>query len=195
MATTGARKLETIRADARKLLRQYERAEEHARTPLLKQLAGLLVEGRSHFLTDDGTPDWRGKTYQYRVWAGEVYADIVTGDELKSLQAAVRYHVSAALRERLTEDELDELGLIKATARERSHDRRVQREAVLSAITSRDMAGGALLALTAANDLLRRVDVTELDDLSPEAVPVALGAVQSLESAARRWRRRLETRG
>ena len=52
-----------------------------------------------------------------------------------------------------------------------------------------------MLALSAALDLLRRVEVSELDELTDDAAAVALASVRDLERRARSWRRRLEARG
>lgn len=53
--------------------------------------ADVMVEAREHFLTDDGEPDWRGATYAYRMWVGDVYSRSGVTSERAKVLGAVRY--------------------------------------------------------------------------------------------------------
>src|SRR5690606_21767333 len=129
---------------------------------------------REQFTRPDGSPDWNGRSHAYRLRIRDLYSRAgITGEEMTSLQAAVRYHVSAVLRDRLDEDTLKEYGLISKTARERSRDRHHERSAILRALQSGGIAGGALLAISAARTSLDRLHIEQLDDLAPSELEVA----------------------
>lgn len=184
--------LDKLRADLVSTLRRYRNAEGEARTPLLRQTAGLLVSAREHFLMEDGTPDINGRTYAYRKWAGSVYSDAgISGESLTSTKAAVRYHVSNVLRDRLTPEELKERGLLPQGGREQAADRRAARTAVLNALSSRDLQGGAMLAVSAAWTVLSKVDGADLDELPPEARRTADAALADAERIIKQLRKRI----
>lgn len=186
------RALTDCRDEALTLLKAYRRTPAEGRTPLLRSLAGVLVAAREHFSRDDGTPDWKGRTYAYRTWVREVYGDAgFPTDELPTVQAAVRYHIGAALRERLDDDTLREYGLIERSPRERSQDRRAEKSALLSAFSAREHNGGALLALSAAYHLIERLQVEDLDSLGDREAGVAEETLADLERRVRQFRRRL----
>ena len=184
--------LSALRAELVQTLSDASRATDETRTPLLRTAAGLLVSAREFFKNDKGEADWNGRTYAYRQWARDVYSDAgIVGEELPATQAAVRYHVSNVLRERLDEDELANRGLLKQGGRERRNERRRQQDAVLSALTSRDLQGGAMLAVSAAWTVLSKVDGKDLDDLSPEARKTADAALADAERIIGQLRDRL----
>lgn len=163
------------------LLKKYARISEEQRTPLLRDLAEALVDARAHFERPDGSPDWKGRTYAYRVFVRDLYADAgVVRDEQASLQAAVRYHVGAVLRERLDDETLAEYDLIPRSPKERSADRRESKAALLSALTSRDLHGGALLAITTAYTLLSKIGAEAMDDLDQRSADVAHATLEDL---------------
>lgn len=100
-------------------------ASDATRTELLKEAARNFINARAHFFTREGEPDWLGRTYAYRTWVREVMsAAHVPGNEVSSLQAAIRYHSGNLLRERLDGDEIEDLGLRKESPRERSIEKR-----------------------------------------------------------------------
>jgi hypothetical protein len=170
----------------------YSKSEAEARTPITRALADTLVEARSHFADSDGNTDWRGKTYPYRQWVREIFDDAnLRGEDSKRVQSAIRYHVGSSLRARLGEEEAERLGLIPQSPRERSGERRQQRSAVLNALSGRDVAGGALLALTAVSAILQRIEAEEVAGLKGSEREVAEATLKDLERRVRALRRAL----
>lgn len=187
--------LSTLRANARNLLKRYLRADETERTPILRAIAECFVDAREHFERPDGSPDWKGRTHAYRMWVRDTVTDAgVPKEEHATVQSAVRYHVGNVLRERLDEETREEYGLIQRSPRERSADRRESRTAILQALTSRDLSGGALMSLTAAHAVLNKVEPKDLDELEGHALTVADAALTELERKVRALRRRLASR-
>jgi hypothetical protein len=177
------------------LLKEYLRADEEERTRLLRQIAESLVDARSMFLRHDGTPDWKGRTHPYRVWVRDAFADAgVRAEEQPTIQAAIRYHVSSVLRERLDDETLADYGLIPKSMKERSADRRQEKDALLKALTARDVGGGALMAIATANRVLAQVDTILIDGISPEEARVADQWLAEIERRVRQLRRRLAKR-
>lgn len=185
--------LTALKKRAHRLLLDYAKTEAEARTPITRALAETLVDARAHFQDAEGETDWSGKTYPYRVWVREVFDDAhLTGEEAKRVQSAIRYHVGSVLRDRLDEDERERLGLIPESPRERSQDRRQQRNAVLNALSGRDVAGGALLALTAISAILQRLDADEVAGLRGTEREVAVATLKDLDRRLRALRRVLQ---
>lgn len=177
------------------LLKRYRKASEEQRTRLLRELAGALVDAREHFQRPDGSPDWKGRSYPYRVFVREAYTDAgIPKDEQPTVQAAVRYHVGAVLRERLDDDTLADYDLIPRSPRERSQDRRESRSALLSALTARDLDGGALLALTTAYTLVARVEPKGLDGLDERTADVVAATLADLARRVNALQDRLAAR-
>lgn len=148
-----------LRERATDLLREYKGAHQDDKTGLARAIAETFVDIREHFVNDEtGNPDWRGKTYPYRQMIGEIFSGAnVPKDDASKIQAALRYHVGNVLRDRLSEDELDDLGLRAETPRRRSQQRRESRTALLYAATTQAEGVtpvGALRALHAASALL-----------------------------------------
>jgi hypothetical protein len=167
------RSIAALRDEAADLLRRYTRAEKDAdRTPLLRRVAEVFVDLRGHFYDDDGVQDWRGRTYPYRQVIGDAYGLAnVPKDELSTVQAAVRYHVSNVLRERLSADDLEALGLRPSSARERSVEKRERQSALLSAFRNGPAPSeglDVLRALAAAHALLSRIPAGSLRDLTDQ---------------------------
>jgi hypothetical protein len=165
-----SRSLETLRDEAASALRDYSHSDESGRTDCLRKVAALLVEAREHFYTADGTVDWRGRTYAYRQLVGEAFAGAdLPADDVSSVQAAVRYHVSAVLRTRLDAQTLESLGLVKASARARSTAKRSRQSAILSIAS-----GGAAFedaesierALAAVTGILGRIPSSAVKGLT-----------------------------
>lgn len=182
--------------EATRLLKRYLDAPEEERTPLLRALAEILVGIRERFLREDGSPDWNGRTHPYRAWVREVYSGAnVPADDRATIQSAIRYHVGAVLRERLDEETLGAYGLLAQTPRERSLGRRQTRSAMLSALTARDVAGGALPALLTALRLLTTVKPDEVANLPASQYAVADETLADLERRVRGLRRRIGNAG
>jgi hypothetical protein len=122
--------LTTLRAHLIQLLRRYQVTDPDGRTAILRELAEDLVSVRSHFGRADGSPDWKGGSHPYRVFVRDLFGEAdVSKSQQAGIQAAIRYHVGAVLRQRLDADALAEYGLIPQTPRQRSADRRHARTA------------------------------------------------------------------
>lgn len=189
---TTTRAVKTARAKILKDLRRYLDAPEEERTPILRSVAETFIGARETFLRPDGTPDWNGRTHAYRAWVREIYGDLnVSKEDRATIQAAIRYHVGAALRKRLDDETLADYGLIQESPRERSKDRRDNRSALLSALTAREVAGGALIALSTAFTVLSKVDPAEIVALPERERAVAEDTLSDLEKRVRSIRRRV----
>jgi len=129
----ATRSLSDIQHDATTAITTSLRTLDTDRTPYLKDAAGALVEAREHFFTRSGEPDWLGRTYAYRTWVREVMSKAhVPGDEVTNLQAAIRYHAGNVLREKLTTDAIEALGLKRQSPTERSREYRERTAATLN---------------------------------------------------------------
>ena len=101
-------------------------------TDALQTAARLLIDLRAKFVDSKGRPDYTGASFAYRNLVAKAYTDAgVAGDDKKRMMSAVRYHVSNALRDVLTDDELRDYGLIKESSIERQRGDRAKRAARL----------------------------------------------------------------
>lgn len=163
--------------EAARIVREYQK---HPRTPLLKELAPVIVELRSHFTLKDGRPDWSGRSPEYRQCMSDIFAKArVPADDLDRLQSALRYHVGNILRDRATKDELLSVGLTTVKPKERIQNTRDALQAMKQTSAPRyDVA-----RLTAyAQALLEYIDdrvVARLDPDRAEASRLALEAIHS----------------
>ena len=108
------------------------RADGEYDTDALQIAARLLIDLRAKFVDSKGRPDFKGTSFAYRNIVAKAYTDAgVTSDEKKRMMSAVRYHVSNALREVLTDDELRDYGLIKESSIQRQRGDRAKRAARL----------------------------------------------------------------
>lgn len=185
--------------EAIRLLRRYERADGAERTKILRRVAEIFVDLRGSFFDDDGLPDWRGKTWAYKSAVGEVFGEsgIERGD-WPTLQASIRYHVSAVLRERLSAEDLEAIGLRSVSARERSIEKRERQSAILNAARGNarlETPHDALRALTAAYALLRRIADNAVADLDAEGKKAARGTLDDLGGEVDRLGRASRRRG
>jgi hypothetical protein len=195
--------LADLRDSTAQVLRRLSGATEDTRTEILREAARLLVDARAHFFDAQGETDWRGRTYAYRRFVGEVFsAGNVPRDEIPTVQAAIRYHIGNALRERLSAEELTAIGLRPEGPRERSIEKRRNASAlagVLQGGAVLDDVDDALRALSAVSSALVRIPPSLFSRATNaerrEAVE-ALGAIEdlagSLKSDAERQRRRPE---
>lgn len=130
-------------------------SSDSVRTDLLREAAQLFIDAREHFYTKDGEPDWLGRTHAYRLWVREIMSGAnVPGDEITSLQAAIRYHSGNMLREKLDDDTLADLGLKKSSPRERSVEKRERTSGTLNLF-----GGGA--EITDPEDIIRACSLIE----------------------------------
>lgn len=132
----ATRSLSTITDDATAAISAALTEPDTQRTENLKAAAHSLVDGREHFFTREGEPDWLGRTYAYRTWVREIMSKAhVPADEVTNLQAAIRYHTGNVLRDRLEDDVIASLGLKKQSPRERSVEQRERAAETLNFFT------------------------------------------------------------
>lgn len=176
-------------------LRRYYSGPESERTECLRETAAAFVDARQHFFTREGTPDWLGRTYAYRSWVREAMgAANVPGDDLPTIQSAIRYHTGNALRAQLDEDQMDALGLKHSSPRERSVEKRERNSGTLALF-----GGGAPISdpedvLTAAalvETFTRRIRFADMDASGRRQVAAALADLGArLDAVAEEARRR-----
>lgn len=95
----------------------------------LREAAVLLVDLRE--LLDD----WRGRGGEYRAAVAEAYSRAnVPPDDMHRFQNAVRHHTSRELRDRLTDAEMEEYGLVRGTYSERKKTVQHAKSAALAAV-------------------------------------------------------------
>ncbi|WVX87946.1 hypothetical protein SEA_SNEK_26 [Arthrobacter phage Snek] len=125
--------LPDIQKAASEALSSARSATDSRRTELLRDTARYFIDAREHFFTREGEPGWLGRTHAYRTWVREVMSSAnIPGDEVTSLQAAIRYHSGNVLRDRLDGDTIDDLGLRKESPRERSVEKRERTSGTLN---------------------------------------------------------------
>lgn len=103
-------------------------------TVLLREVARNMVEARAQFTQSDGTPDWKGRSGDYRKWFGEALSEAGVEDR-HGLQSALRYHTGLLLRERLRAEELVEFGFTDRSPRDQINDRRADMARVYALVT------------------------------------------------------------
>ena len=162
-------------------------ADEPDRTPLLRKVAELIAEERSHHLREDGTPDWTGRTHTYREAIRKIYDDAgYSRSEASSLQSTLRYHVGSAVRRRVEPEAAEDLGLLPESPRERS--RAYQR----SLRQIQDEIGSSLLTLGAVHLVLQRIDPAALADLPQRERDVATVTLADIQRRSRELRDAVE---
>lgn len=157
-------------AAATDAVRHYLASPDDQKTGALRTAAEALVNLRSLYLDDDGSPDWGGKTWPYRKTVTEIYDDAgVSAAQRERVRSAIGYHVSALLRERLNEEQLAEIGLRPISARGRSAEKREKQSAMLSVLRGGPVmttTEEVLQALTAGRALLARIPSAAVVDAS-----------------------------
>lgn len=156
-----------LKSQLAETLREYSRSENGNRTRLLRRAAEITVELRSCF-DYEGRPDWRGRTYAYRIAMSEAFGQAgVTPSETKRLRDALAWHVGEALRATLSAEEIADLGLRDARPRERSAERHDRERAVLnSAVPKR--YDSSLKVIAGATAAVGAVKAAAVDKLSQE---------------------------
>lgn len=173
------------------LLRRYLAAPEKERTPVVRAIAEVLVEVRGSFRRPDNSPDWRGRTNAYQAWIAEAYGEAgIPADKRASLQSLVGYHLGSALRKQLDAETLEEYGLAPETPKDRSNNRRRRHEEVVKALTSGELTGGAVMAITAALTVLKKATPRALDELDAPTRRVAIETLADIEQLAAVMHRR-----
>lgn len=168
-------------------LQRYARVEEpYRKTQNLKEVAVWLVELRSMFLNDEGEPDWRGQTYDYRQAVTEIYGLAnIPSDERESVSAAIRYHVGNELRDRLDESEITSIGLRAVSPKGRSNERRRRQSRILARVKGAERLDAVQLLASAA---------AIVDEIDPGSIQNAtLRERKSIEKFMRRLRKDLDS--
>ncbi|MFI7069536.1 hypothetical protein [Micromonospora sediminicola] len=160
-------------ADLVKALRALKRVGDNRerRTELYRAIANASVDLREHFLTENGEPDWAGKSWGYREYLRERYSEAgYTRDEARPVQSSVRYHVSIRVRERLTPEEVEDLGLRAENITERVRGDRATRSALFSSLTAApDDNPDIGRALAGAFVVLQRISPRDVAGLQGQA--------------------------
>lgn len=178
-------------------LRQYV-SDGLRGTASLREAADAAVEAREHFFTAEGEPDWLGRTHAYRNWSRETFSKAgIQASDLTKVQNSVRYHVSASLRERLSDEAREDLGLRPLTARERSAERHGKNTEVLSIFGG----GGAIQdAATIARGLrlmdaaLHRMDTEALGRKHSPDLEAVLAGLDNVAAAVAELRAAIDAR-
>ncbi|WNO26045.1 hypothetical protein SEA_WILDWEST_26 [Arthrobacter phage Wildwest] len=150
-------------------------ASDSERTDLLRDVARLFIDARAHFFTREGEPDWLGRTYAYRTWVRSVMSEAhVPGDEVTTLQAAIRYHSGNVIRDRLDDDAIADLGLRKESPKERS-------------VVKRERSSGTLNLFGGGAELATAEEIVQLCELAGRALArVNVSAIAKLPAKERR---------
>lgn len=115
---------QALQDDAIRALRRIPQAPESMHPDLYRDAAQALVKLRALHTTRDGRPDWRGQSWDYRQRVNDIYnAAGLPSTPNHPIKSALRYHLGNALRESLSEDELQDAGLHITTPRDRQYAR------------------------------------------------------------------------
>lgn len=170
-------KPDALRGRAIRALRKYRDAEpgDPARTDRLKDAAAALVDLREYFTTSTGEPDWLGATHAYKLAVRDVYSEAgMTHDEQVSTSGAVRYHAGNYLRAKLSEEEIEGLGLRRPGPRERHVERRSTNSQLLHALRS------SARAMRATAEALRQEDGTTPGEEAVRSLAVAATVLEGI---------------
>lgn len=108
------RSKDALGAEVVRLLRKVRNVggDREQKTVIFRQIAKAAVDLREHFLTPESAPDWAGRTGAYRDYIRDLYREAgLSAEETNTIQSAVRYHAGNLVRERLSEPDLQDLGL------------------------------------------------------------------------------------
>ncbi|BCJ41689.1 hypothetical protein GCM10010168_53130 [Actinoplanes ianthinogenes] len=199
MTHSTMRQLDAVKDELREELKKLRLADgKDQRSPILKRVAHLVLELRQHFLTPEGEPDWAGTNGTYRLAMRELYSDAAFPPELiNSTQSAVRYHLSTIQRETLTEEQLDDAGLQKASLRERGHERDKQRSSLVQAAKKLNVPGttDTLRGLIAAQVIVDQTTEKSLISLDTVQQNQAIEALDKLAARVAELRELLAGQG
>jgi len=152
----------------------YLRGAAHERTGALKAAANAMVDARLSMTTAGGDPDYLGRGSAYRAWVGAALdASPLPRARRESFLAAVRHHVSTALRERVPEEQLRDRGVATEDAVTRARERRATgAPSMFASVAAIDGVTRAIANLTA-------------EEITPD-VRAALAALETAVQAARK---------
>ena len=188
---TPTRNIEALKNRASDLARKADRTEDkYERAEAIKELSVLLLQLRAEFTTEDGKTDWTGRTYAYRSAVRELFAmSGVPRERTIKMQALTRYHIGNLLRDQLDPEQLADLGLIVESPNERSNEKRRERMGVVRAVRGQDQDIEPELALSAAEQLLRRLRPSVLEDMEPDEVADLKDSLVEIEHQLERLRK------
>lgn len=169
MATKTRAELEAEAVRVLRAIRALSPDDRDRRTILIRDLARTLVDLREHFFTESGDPDWGARTWEYRQSVRDIYGSAnIPHDDAQRIQATTRYHVGNVLRERLSPDQLADLGLGEAAPRERIRKAHEVRSALIVAAEASAPRGAdpdVMRALLGAQVLLDRITPERVAEL------------------------------
>ncbi|MFD6638341.1 hypothetical protein ACFWDN_21270 [Micromonospora chalcea] len=190
-ATTGlvmSATKEDLGAGLVRVLRALRRVGDNRerRTELYRTIANASVDLREHFLTPEGNPDWAGRTWAYREYVRERYSEAgYSREEARPVQTSVRYHVSVRVRERLTPEEVEDLGLRAENITERMCDHRAAKSALFESLTpSADDNPDVGRAIAGAYVVLQRLSTADVGALRGQARENARAVLARLRERA-----------
>ena len=163
--------LSQIQDNAVAALKRWLNGPEDRKTENLRTTAGCFVSAREHFLTPAGEPDWLGRSHAYRHWVRETMTRAgVPADRTSGTLTSIRYHAGNALRERLDEATLSDLGLLSTSPLKRAQAHNADKSEMLKVldggrVTSPRLALGALETVAS---ILRRIDLPSIDGADEE---------------------------
>jgi len=150
----------------------YLRGAAHERTGALKAAANAMVDARLSMTTAGGDPDYLGRGSAYRAWVGAALdASPLPRARRESFLAAVRHHVSTALRERVPEEQLRDRGVATEDAVTRARERRA--------------APSMFGSVAAIDGVTRAIANLSAEEITPD-VRAALAALETAVQAARK---------
>lgn len=191
---TGTRARDDLGADLVKALKALRRVGEdrERRTQLYREIARATVDLREHFLSPEGAPDWAGRTWAYREYVREQYSRAgYSRDEARPVQTSVRYHVSTRVREQLSAEELEDLGLRAEDITARMRESRELKSALLASLDppNNNDSPDVKRALAGAYLVLRRIPIAEVGALrgaAREQARTILGQIAETVTTLRR---------
>lgn len=123
-------------------MQDFDESNPETRTEKLRRLAKLMIEIRAHFEDSHGRgPDWLGRSKEYRLIVSELFDKLGLSVNTKS---RLRYHLNSAIRDRLTEEELDAYGLREASVKDRARHRIKSSRAIRPAMTTNGLGESAV---------------------------------------------------
>lgn len=183
-----------LRREAVRVLRRIPTLHDGELTEATKRMAEIIVDIRSHFDTDNGRTDWRGRSYLYRQEIADIYAEAgVPPGDAPRIRQAIAYHVSNVLRERLDDATLKEYGLRSESARTRSRLQRAERTDLVHLARGSSRAD-AVQALHVTLTILRKIDPLALPNLAEKDRRDAAAAAREIEQLSRSLSRALAPR-
>jgi hypothetical protein len=119
--TQGARRMSSKpKGELVRVLKKLMAADRDDREPYYRAAADRIVALRETFRRPDGLPDWSGGTSAYRAMIQSAYREAgVPPDSEDTVLAALRYHVNNVLREVAPAEQLEAVGLDRASTRQK----------------------------------------------------------------------------